>query len=173
MQNTPSIWTTLGLIVIDGAQMVASSHDVRKVVKRMEIVKNRVNTEHIRLLLASSVGREAPEFCQSTILGYAQDILLRHDLTQTAQVTVGASRAKGPLSTEVVPFNSTMKPNKEVLQQLEKSPSVLLRPRLNPKFSLRKVISWPEANAEHSANVTQLELQYTLNVRKFYTSRNL
>ncbi|KAG6962634.1 hypothetical protein JG687_00007045 [Phytophthora cactorum] len=36
MQNTPSIWTTLGLIAIDGAQMIASMHDVGNVIKRME-----------------------------------------------------------------------------------------------------------------------------------------
>ncbi|EGZ21818.1 hypothetical protein PHYSODRAFT_493378, partial [Phytophthora sojae] len=48
MQNSPSIWTTLGLIVIDGTQMIASMHDVDKVSKRMQVVKDRVTTERAR-----------------------------------------------------------------------------------------------------------------------------
>ncbi|ETP28686.1 hypothetical protein F442_22051 [Phytophthora nicotianae P10297] len=51
MQNTPSIWTTLGLIAIDGAQMAASMHDVVVVIQRLRILKERVNAERGRQLV--------------------------------------------------------------------------------------------------------------------------
>ncbi|EGZ21876.1 hypothetical protein PHYSODRAFT_409868, partial [Phytophthora sojae] len=35
MQNTPSIWTTLILIAIDGAQMLVSMHDVSLVIQQL------------------------------------------------------------------------------------------------------------------------------------------
>ncbi|EGZ21817.1 hypothetical protein PHYSODRAFT_489854, partial [Phytophthora sojae] len=93
MQNSPSIWTTLGLIVIDGTQMIASMHDVDKVIKRMQIVKDQVTKERARRIADNPTIEQILELRRKTILGYAQDILERDSSTQTAQVVPKANDA--------------------------------------------------------------------------------
>lgn len=162
MQNTPSLLTTMGLIVIDGAQMIASMHDVGKFIKRMQIVKDRVNAEHIRQILASSVLGQMPELRRSNILGYAEEILERHCSQQIAEINTASPRIEGPSLTEVLPFNAVLQPNKEMLRKLGKSPSVVLGPMASESVSAHKVFPSPGADV----NITDLELQYALNVRK-------
>ncbi|KAE9056521.1 hypothetical protein PF010_g31738 [Phytophthora fragariae] len=87
MQNSPSIWTTLGLIAIDGAQMLASMHDVSDVIQRLRVLKERVNTEHARLSIDDPTGIEAPGLRRKTILVYTEDILDRYQSTPTASTT--------------------------------------------------------------------------------------
>ncbi|KAG2766087.1 hypothetical protein PC116_g14788 [Phytophthora cactorum] len=147
MQNTPSIWTTLGLIAIDGAQMIASMHDVGNVIKRMESVRNRVAAERSRQAGEDISVLRLREIQRGTILGYTMDILERHKLGQSPTVEV-APFIIGPSSTEVVPFDARAK-----------QPAMVMV-RSKPKFGARKVFS--SANAD----VTSLEVNYALNVRK-------
>ncbi|KAE9078459.1 hypothetical protein PF010_g23115 [Phytophthora fragariae] len=69
MQNSPSIWTTLGLILVDGTQMIASMHDVEKVIKRMQIVKEQVTTERARRIMENPTIDQIQELRRKTILG--------------------------------------------------------------------------------------------------------
>ncbi|KAE9178945.1 hypothetical protein PF005_g23874 [Phytophthora fragariae] len=142
--------------------MVASMHDVGKFIKRMQIVKDRVNAEHIRQILASSALGKMPELRRSIILGYAEEILDRHCSQQIAEINTASPKIEGPSSTEVLPFNAVLQPSKEMLRKLGKSPSVLLGPMASGSVSVHKV--FPSSDVD--VNVTNLELQYALNVRK-------
>ncbi|KAE9002714.1 hypothetical protein PR001_g18171 [Phytophthora rubi] len=126
------------------------------------IVKDRVNAEHIRQILASSVLGQMPELRRSNILGYAEEILERHCSQQIAEINTASPRIEGPSSTEVLPFNAVLQPNKEMLRKLGKSPSVVLGPMASESVSAHKVFPSPGADV----NITDLELQYALNVRK-------
>ncbi|ETI30739.1 hypothetical protein F442_22050 [Phytophthora nicotianae P10297] len=152
MQNTPSIWTTLGLIAIDGAQMIASMHDVGKIIKRMEIVRNRVAAERARQSGEDATAVQLRRIQRATILGYTMDIITRHQLGQASAVEV-APILIGPSSTGVVPFCAKAEPKKQ-------SQSAIVLVRSKPKFGARKVFS------SAKADVTSLELNYALNVRK-------
>ncbi|KAE9002840.1 hypothetical protein PR002_g17518 [Phytophthora rubi] len=68
MHNSPSIWTTLGLIAVDGAQMLASMHDVGIVIQRLQILKELVDAEHAQLALDNSMGTEVMGLRRKTIL---------------------------------------------------------------------------------------------------------
>ncbi|KAL3661569.1 hypothetical protein V7S43_013329 [Phytophthora oleae] len=151
MQNTPSIYTTLGLIAIDGAQMIASVYDVEKVIYRMEIVRNRVLLEQSQHR-GNNITITLDAVQRGTILGYTQDILERHNFVQPKQLTVGSSRFVGPSSTQVLPFDAKV-PAKKLSKQIPLK-------KIKPKFSLRQI--FPSGKAD----VTTLELDYALNVRK-------
>ncbi|KAE9262830.1 hypothetical protein PF001_g31913, partial [Phytophthora fragariae] len=118
MQNSPSIWTTLGLIAIDGAQMLASMHDVSDVIQRLRVLKERVNTEHARLSIDDPTGQT--ENC------------------------------------------------KRVPKHILYSPTGLVRSKLVKRFSLsRKVFLTRDADdVEGTVDVTQLDLEYAVKVRK-------
>ncbi|KAG6610897.1 ABCG transporter ABC Superfamily [Phytophthora cinnamomi] len=162
MQNSPSIWTTLGLILIDGTQMIASMHDVEKVIRRMQIVKDRVTTERARLLIDNPTVEQILELRRKTILGYAQDILERHNPTQVAQVVVAAPKPEGPI---VVPFGTSVVPDNDARTQLKYS-ATSIRSQFRQSFSLVKVFSMPKHKAKEGMSVTKLELDYAINVRK-------
>ncbi|POM73789.1 ABCG transporter ABC Superfamily [Phytophthora palmivora] len=165
MQNTPSIWTTLGLIAIDGAQMIASMHDVGVVIQHMKIVKERVNAERARQMLSNSTATQMKELRRKTILVYTQDILNRYKLAQTTQIAVTSPRTtEPPEDVNLLDTDAKLKSFKGVPKQIVYSPSTL--PRSNPVsgFSLRKVFA--ADGVEGRADLAQLELEYALKVRK-------
>ncbi|KAE9078545.1 hypothetical protein PF007_g23808 [Phytophthora fragariae] len=135
MQNSPSIWTTLGLILVDGTQMIASMHDVEKVIKRMQIVKEQVTTERARRIMENPTIDQIQELRRKTILGYAQDILERHSPTQTTQVVVASPRTTGLSPTTVLPLDATTK-TMPVHKELGSSSSS--RSKLMGSFSMGK-----------------------------------
>ncbi|ETK71138.1 hypothetical protein L915_21576 [Phytophthora nicotianae] len=155
MQNTPSMWTTLGLIAIDGAQMAASMHDVVVVIQRLQILKERVNTERGRQLLSNATTTQIKILHRKTILLYTQNILDRYKL---AQVSVGSTDF--PLSSVE---NLELKPKatsfKGVPKQIVYSPS-----RSSKGVSLRKVFSVNDEQC--TEDITQLELEYAQHVQK-------
>lgn len=164
MQNSPSIWTTLGLIVIDGTQMIASMHDVDKVIKRMQIVKDQVTKERARRIADNPTIEQILELRRKTILGYAQDILERDSSTQTAQVVVASQKTMRLSPTNVLPLDAELTTSKHVQKEPRRSSGS--RSKLMGSFSLGKVFSMPKPKANDATNVTKLELDYALNVRK-------
>ncbi|KAE9002715.1 hypothetical protein PR003_g19110 [Phytophthora rubi] len=163
MQNSPSIWTTLGLIAVDGAQMLASMHDVGVVIQRLQILKERVDEEHAQLALDNSMGTEIMGLRRKTILAYTVDILDRYQSLQksTPDTTKPVVLAKA-VSHEVKP-----KP-KQVPKHILYSPRLVSRSKLMSSFNLsRKIFASAKANsAEGKVDVTQLEMKYTMKVRK-------
>ncbi|KAL3661568.1 hypothetical protein V7S43_013328 [Phytophthora oleae] len=153
MQNTPSIYTTLGLIAIDGAQMLASLHDVAVVIQRMKLVKDQVNAEKARQRLAS---KPTPQR-RASLLVYTQDILDRYKSAQMDQVA-----SFMPPNGMHLDFKPEQKSLKSVPKQLVYSPSVLARSKPTSSYSLRKVFSGDGVKSD----ITQLELEYALKVRK-------
>ncbi|KAG3242444.1 hypothetical protein PI124_g12712 [Phytophthora idaei] len=127
--------------------MSASMHDVGNVIKRMESVRNRVAAERSRQAGEDISVLRLREIQRGTILGYTMDILERHKLGQSPTVEV-APFIIGPSSTEVVPFDARVK-----------QPAMVMI-RSKPTFGARKGFS--SANAD----VTSLEVNYALNVRK-------
>ncbi|POM81335.1 Hypothetical protein PHPALM_708 [Phytophthora palmivora] len=155
MQNTPSIWTTLGLIAIDGAQMIASMHDVEKVIRLMENVRMRVAIEEARQSSGNPKAPHLRDLRSATILGYAEDILERNKPVHASKVhvVVNRSRIVGPLSTAV---DTWITSKKKIAKHRPVVTPVLPKPEIN----LSKVISLSKTD------VTSLELEYALNVRK-------
>ncbi|KAG2766088.1 hypothetical protein Pcac1_g22420 [Phytophthora cactorum] len=161
MQNTPSIWTTLGLIAIDGAQMIASMHDVAVVIQRLRILKERVNAERARQLLANPTSTQIKILRRKTILVYTQDILDRYK--QTAQVSVASTTVtdSSSPSVEILDLKPKTMSFKGVPKQILYSPSTLGRSK---GVSLRKIFSVD--GAPDKEDITQLELDYAQQVRK-------
>ncbi|KAG2819255.1 hypothetical protein PC116_g14787 [Phytophthora cactorum] len=161
MQNTPSIWTTLGLIAIDGAQMIASMHDVAVVIQRLRILKERVNAERARQLLANPTSTQIKILRRKTILVYTQDILDRYK--QTAQVSVASTTVtdSSSPSVEILDLKPKTTSFKGVPKQILYSPSTLGRSK---GVSLRKIFSVD--GAPDKEDITQLELDYAQQVRK-------
>ncbi|KAG3103757.1 hypothetical protein PI124_g12710 [Phytophthora idaei] len=161
MQNTPSIWTTLGLIAIDGAQMIASMHDVAVVIQRLRILKERVNAERARQLLANPTSTQIKILRRKTILVYTQDILDRYK--QTAQVSVASTTVtdSSSPSVEILDLKPKATSFKGVPKLILYSPSTLGRSK---GVSLRKIFS--ADGAPDKEDITQLELDYAQQVRK-------
>ncbi|KAE9196450.1 hypothetical protein PF002_g23050 [Phytophthora fragariae] len=143
--------------------MIASMHDVEKVIKRMQIVKEQVTTERATRIMENPTIDQIQELRRKTILGYAQDILERHSPTQTTQVVVASPRTTGLSPTTVLPLDATTK-TMPVHKELGSSSSS--RSKLMGSFSMGKVFTMPRPNTKDAANVTRLELDYTVNVRK-------
>jgi len=159
MQNTPSLWTTLGLIAIDGAQMIASMHDVGLVIQRMQLVRDRVASERARLMLSNSAMTKVRGPHKVTTLRYTQCIFQRHGLVQPT--VVASLRSAGPSSTAVLPFDAKMaKPSKGSTNS-PAQPQPMTHPSLQKLFSVhhRDTIS-------SKADIRTLELEYVLHVRK-------
>nr|KAH7502730.1 hypothetical protein KRP22_8191 [Phytophthora ramorum] len=162
MQNTPSIWTTLGLIAIDGMQMMASMHDVGLVIRRMERVKDRVNAERRRLRSPTTAVKDEEK--RKTILGYTQDIIERHHLSTTQIAVFSARTTTGPSLTEVLPFNAKVEPSKRIPRQTKTTPSILVWPQPIAGSNVRKICSTQGVGSR--TDTGRLELEYALNVRK-------
>ncbi|KAJ8525227.1 hypothetical protein ON010_g15888 [Phytophthora cinnamomi] len=89
-------------------------------------------------------------------------ILERHNPTQVAQVVVAAPKPEGPI---VVPFDTSVVPVNDARTQLKDS-ATSIGSKLRQSFSLVKVFSMPKHKAIEGMNVTKLELDYAINVRK-------
>ncbi|KAJ8525320.1 hypothetical protein ON010_g15795 [Phytophthora cinnamomi] len=171
MQNSPSIWTTLGLIAIDGAQMIASMYDVSDVIQRLRILKERVNAEHDRLSIDNPAGTEGIGLRRKTILVYTEDILDRYPSTQKSpaatMVTEGPTQSILP---KVVHREAKVAPKsyRRIPKHILYLPSVLARSKLVKRLSMtRKVfLSRDVDDVEGKVDVTQLELEYATKVRK-------
>ncbi|KAK1932325.1 hypothetical protein P3T76_012319 [Phytophthora citrophthora] len=155
MQNTPSILTTLGLIAIDGAQMLASMHDVAVVIQRMKFVKEQVIAEKARQRLES---KPTPQR-RASLLVYTQDILDRYKSAHTDPDAGASFMSTNGLHLDVKP---QQKSSKDVSKQLVYSPSALARSKPTSSYSLRKIFSADGTKPD----VTQLELEYAQKVRK-------
>ncbi|KAG1696388.1 hypothetical protein DVH05_018519 [Phytophthora capsici] len=148
MQNTPSIYTTLALIAIDGAQMIASFHDVAVVIQRMKLVKDQVNAENGRQRLENKPTTQR----RASVFVYTQDILDGYKCVQTDNVSL----TPNGLRLDVKP---QQKSSKDIPKH---SPNVLALSKPTSSYSLRKIFSTDGAKPD----VTQLELEYALKVRK-------
>ncbi|KAI9993184.1 hypothetical protein PInf_015255 [Phytophthora infestans] len=161
MQNTPSIWTTLGLIAIYGAQMIASMLDVAVVIQRLRVLKERVNSERGRQMLTNSTATQIKILRRKTILLYTRDILDRYK--QTAQVFVGSATTTdiSILNVERIDLKPKATSFNGAPKQLVYSPSILTKSK---GVSLRKVFCVD--GTQDRQDIAQLELDYALQVRK-------
>ncbi|KAJ8525838.1 hypothetical protein ON010_g15277 [Phytophthora cinnamomi] len=161
MQNSPSIWTTLGLIAVDGAQMLLSIRDVEVVIQQLRFLKERVDAEHAHIVFDNSTGTEVTASRRKTILRYTLDILDRHQVAQTARVIIK------PLLPEVAEYEVKPKP-KQVPKHILYSPRLLSHAKLMSSFSLsRKIFIGGEVDdLKGKVDATQLELEYATKTRK-------
>ncbi|GMF37146.1 unnamed protein product [Phytophthora fragariaefolia] len=175
MQNSPSIWTTFGLIVIDGAQMLVSMHDVSNVIQRLRILKDLVNTENSRLSIENSTGTKVKSLRRKTILVYTADILSRYQSVQR-----DAGKRTSIITTEVIEpmlpkpvrpdINVKVRPKsyKRTPKHILYSPTVFNRSKFVKRFSWshKVFLSRDTDGVETRVDITELELEYAENVRK-------
>ncbi|KAE9078464.1 hypothetical protein PF010_g23117 [Phytophthora fragariae] len=166
MQNTPSIWTTLGLIAIDGAQMMASLHDVGVVIQHLGKLEALVNSERSRQGFSHTMRTQAKEFDSKSILVYTEEILDRYQSMSTNEIGVASVENATAETSKVVQLNVNAKgkSSKGVPKHIVYSPRTQVRPKLKATPSLRKIFASTEGGGR--MDISELEQEYAENVRK-------
>ncbi|RLN73361.1 hypothetical protein BBJ28_00023609 [Nothophytophthora sp. Chile5] len=152
MQNSPSLWTTCGLMAVDAMQMSLSLRDVGLVVERLKVLRRQVASTSSRQLIGGPSVSRTDECHIKTLIELAQEILGRWGRSRILPTSL-SSRKVSPLVPQI-PSSGSKQTEERPAAQLGRSHRLLRPPAISAGFSGPR------------SSLAELELQYVRELRR-------